>query len=501
MKDKKVVLLILDGWGYNESDYGNAIAMAKTPNYDKLWEKYPHTLLQSSGKAVGLPDGQMGTSEVNHMVIGSGRIIFQDLERINESISNGTLRENESILQAMKYVKEKNSTLHMQGLLSDGGVHSHINHIFALIDIAKEVGVKNLVFHVFTDGRDVPVKSAMKYINLLEDKFKEVGFGRVASIEGRYYAMDRDNQVERLEKAYSAIYKGEGRKFKSAKEAIDYAYAHDETDEFILPSVIEDKDGEINAVGVDDAVIFVNYRSDRARELTERVISDPNLKKHFVAMAQYSDNLDCQVAFPQENVPNTFSEVVSKAGLEQLKVAETEKFNHVTYFFNCRKLNAFEGEDRIIIDSYSDIPTHDKKPQMRAEDITREVVQDITEKVHDVIVLNICNADMLGHTGNIPAAVSGIEIVDKCIGKIMNVCKKNGYVLVVTADHGNAEEMLYPDGSPETSHSLFPVPFIICDKSVELKENHGNLEDVAPTLLSILGLESPVEMTGSTMIK
>lgn len=498
--NKKLLLLILDGWGYNESEYGNAIMEANTPNFDNLWKEYPHTLLESSGRSVGLPDGQMGTSEVNHMVMGSGRIIFQDLERINKSIENGSLRENKSILQAMQYVVEKNSTLHMQGLLSDGGVHSHMNHILVLVDMAKDTGIKNLVFHVFTDGRDVPAKSALKYIEQLETKFKEVGIGKIATVGGRYYAMDRDNQMDRLEKGYLAIEKGEGLRFKSAKEAVEDAYQRGETDEFITPSVIEDKDGEVNAVGVDDAVIFVNFRSDRARELTNRMIVDPNLKKHFVAMAQYTDGMDCSIAFPQENIPNTFSEVVSKNGLTQLKIAETEKFNHVTYFFNCRRLEAYEGEDRIVIDSYSDIPTHDKKPQMRARDITREALQDIEGKVHDVIVMNICNADMLGHTGNIPATVEGLEIVDECIGKLKDVCEKNDYEFVITADHGNAEEMLYPDGTPETSHSLFPVPFIIADKDVKLKEKHNGLDDVAPTLLSMIGIRKPEEMTGNSMI-
>lgn len=498
---RKLLLLILDGWGYNESEYGNAILQANTPNFDNLWKEYPHTLLESSGKSVGLPDGQMGTSEVNHMVMGSGRIIFQDLERINKSIENGTLRENKSILQAMQYVVEKESTLHMQGLLSDGGVHSHINHIFSLIDMAKEVGVRNFVFHVFTDGRDVPVKSALKYIEQLEKKLEETGIGRIGTIEGRYFAMDRDNQMERLEKAYLAIQKGEGLKFKSAEEAIEKAYERGETDEFITPSVIENKEGEINAVGVDDAVIFVNFRSDRARELTNRMIADPQLKKHFVAMSQYSDDMDCSIAFPQEDISNTFSEVVSKNDLTQLKIAETEKFNHVTYFFNCRKLKAYEGEDRIVIDSYSDIPTHDKKPQMRARDITREAVQDIEDKVHDVLVLNICNADMLGHTGNIPATIKGLEIVDECIGKLKDVCEKNKYEFILTADHGNAEEMLYPDGTPETSHSTFPVPFIIANKDIVLNEVHSGLDDIAPTLLSILGIQLPKEMTGTSMIK
>ena len=501
MGKNKLVLIILDGWGYNEDPYGNAIKMAKLPNFNGFMEEYPHTLLESCGKYVGLPDGQMGTSEVNHMVIGSGRIVFQDLERINHSIKNGTLRENESILQAMKYVAENNTTLHLQGLLSDGGVHSHINHIFALIDMAKDVGVKNLVFHVFTDGRDVPIKSAMKYIDMLENKFKEVGIGRIASIEGRYYAMDRDNNMDRLEKAYDAIYKGEGRKFKNAKEAIDYAYSNGETDEFIVPSVIESKEGEINSVGVDDAVIYVNFRSDRARELTNKVISDERYKKHFVAMAQYSDNLDCSIAFPQEHISNTLSEVLSKNKLTQLKISETEKFNHVTYFFNCKKLDAFEGEDRIIIDSYSDIPTHDKKPQMRAKDITREMLQDIREQVHDVIVANICNADMLGHTGNIPATIEGLQIVDECLGNIKQACDENGYTVLITADHGNAEQMLYPDGTPETSHSLFPVPFIILDKKYKIKEKHGNLECIAPTILDMLNIDKPEEMTGESLVE
>lgn len=498
---KKLLFLILDGWGHNESDYGNAIHMAKKPNFDNLWNNYPHTLLESSGESVGLPKGQMGTSEVNHMVMGSGRIIFQDLERINQSIEDDTLRENQSLVQAMKFVVEKNSTLHMQGLLSDGGVHSHINHILALIDIAKQVGVKNLVFHVFTDGRDVPVKSALKYIELLENKFKETGIGRIGTVEGRYFAMDRDNQVDRLEKAYLAIQKGEGLKYKSAKEAVEEAYSRGETDEFITPSVIENKEGEINSIGVDDAVIFVNFRSDRARELTNRMISDPNLKKHFVAMAQYSDDMDCSIAFPQSNIPNTFSEVISKNGLTQLKIAETEKFNHVTYFFNCRKLTPYEGEDRIVIDSYSDVPTHDKKPQMRARDIAREAIQDMEDSVHNVIVMNICNADMLGHTGNIPATVEGLEIVDECIGELKETAQKNGYTFVITADHGNAEEMLYPDGTPETSHSTFPVPFIIADKDITLKENHSGLNDIAPTLLSILSIQLPSEMTGTSIIK
>jgi 2,3-bisphosphoglycerate-independent phosphoglycerate mutase len=431
-------------------------------------------------------------------------VIFQDLERINQDIENEKIRENAAIRQAMEHVCSKGSTLHMQGLLSDGGVHAMQDHWYALISMAQKIGVENLVAHVFTDGRDTPPKSAMKFVSDLQAFMDDLGLGRIATLSGRYYAMDRNNNWDRVEKAYKAIVSRDShRRYQSAPEALEDAYNRGETDEFMEPMIIEDKKGEISAVGVDDAVIFVNFRSDRAKELTKKFMDDgPVRKRNFVAMTQYDDNLDCQIAYPQETVENTLGEVLSEAGLTQLRISETEKFNHVTYFFNCRKSAVLEGEDRLLLDTRSDIP-FDKQPQMRARDITREIVQDVSDNVHDVIIANICNADMIGHTGNIDATVKGVEVVDQCLGEIFEVCRRENYIMIVTADHGNAEEMLYPNGEPETSHSKFPVPFIVVlDDDIKLRQNidHAGLDEIAPTVLKLLDIEKPKEMTGTSLV-
>ncbi len=503
-KYKNIVLLILDGWGYNEEIYGNAVKQANTQVFDMLWEKYPHTLLKTSGNAVGLPEGQMGTSEVNHMVMGAGRVIYQDLEKINQDIKNDRFRENKSIVEAMEYIRDSGNTLHLQGLLSDGGVHSHQQHWYAILSMAKKIGVENVVVHIFTDGRDTPPKSAIRFVSDLQEFMSKLGLGEIATISGRYYAMDRNNNWDRIEKAYKVIVKSEGETYKSPVEAIEKAYEKGQTDEFMEPVVIESKEGEKHAVGTDDAVIFINFRTDRAKEITRKMLEDGAVSKdRFVAMTQYDDKLDCQIAYPQETISNTLGETISKNGLTQLRISETEKFNHVTYFLNCRKSNTLEGEDRILLDSYSDIP-YDEKPEMRASDITRELIQDINDKVHNFTIANLCNADMIGHTGNLEAAITAIEVLDESVEKIYNACRENDYALIITADHGNAEEMLYPDGTPETSHSKFPVPFILTlTEFNELYKPEGGagLKDLAPTILTLMDLDIPEEMTGESLVK
>ena len=501
-KQEKVVLLILDGWGYREEKDHNAIAQAKTLNYDRLWREYPHAVLAAAGLSVGLPEGQMGTSEVNHMTIGAGRVIFQDLVKIDQAIKQDNMASNEAIRKAMEHVKKHQSCLHLQGLVSSGGVHSHQEHFYALLSLAKKVGVSQVAVHVFTDGRDTAPKSALKYVRELQDFMDKLGLGRIASVTGRYWAMDRDSNLERTEAAFAAITKGEGRKYTSALEAVEDAYSRQETDEFIKPSVIEIEPGEEGCVSSNDAVISVNFRSDRAVQLSQKFLQSDIENLDYVTMSQYRQEFDCRVAFPSEAVENTLGEVIARAGLKQLRITETEKFNHLTYFFNCKKMEALEGEDRMMLDSYSDIATHDEKPEMRTPDIAREIVEDIKAEAHAVIFANLCNGDMVGHSAKIEPVKQGIEVIDQALGEIVQAGLTHGYHIIITADHGNAEEVFDTGtGEPVTSHTINPVPFILVSgKYNDLSKKKGELQDVAPTVLRLLDLSQPTEMTGESLV-
>jgi 2,3-bisphosphoglycerate-independent phosphoglycerate mutase len=499
---EKVILIILDGWGIKEPYEGNAIARAKTPTWDKVWAKYPKAILQVSGEDVGLPEGQMGTSEVNHYTIGAGRIAYQDLVKINHAIKTGSYADNPVFVGAFDHVKKHNSTLHIKGLLSPGGVHSHQEHVFELLKAASKHGVTKAYLHLYTDGRDVLPKSAKKYVAELEAKIAEIGLGKIASIGGRYYAMDRDHNWDRVDKAFEVLTQKGGKRYKTAAEAIEAAYEAGITDEYIEPAHIEVSPGEEGCISTDDAVIFVNFRNDRPRQITERFIEKGPENLFFATMTQYNPHYPVAVAFPPESIDRTLGEVLSEHEVKQLRITETEKFAHLTFFFNCKHEEAYEGEDRIMFDSYSDVKTHDEKPEMRALDIAKMIVADIEGDGHQVIMTNLCNGDMVGHTSNIEAALKAVETVDEAMSLIIPVAEKHGFHIMITADHGNAEEMIdEKTGEKLTQHSLNPVPFVlISPKYKKIVRDSGLLSDLAPTILTILGLPVPKEMTGSSFV-
>ncbi len=496
--------MILDGYGISKSREGNAIASARTPNLDRLFSTYPHSELESSGESVGLPEGQMGNSEVGHLNIGAGRIVYQDLTRITKSIRDGDFFRNKELIHAMENVKTNQSSLHLLGLLSDGGVHSHITHLYALLELAKEQGVKKVFVHAFLDGRDVPPKSALTYIEEAEKKMKELG-GEFATISGRYYAMDRDKRWERVEKAYDAMAAGNGITAGSAADAIENAYARGETDEFVTPSVILKNKRPVSMIADNDSIIFFNFRSDRAREITRAFIEDnfngferrshPNTR--FVCLTKYDETFDVTVAFPPESLKNILAEVLSRHHLRQLRIAETEKYAHVTFFFNGGVEVPFEGEDRILVPSPK-VPTYDLQPEMSAFPVTGEVVKAVFSGKYDVVILNYANCDMVGHTGIFEAAVKAVEAIDLCIGRVFEAAKKADGLLIITADHGNAEKMIDESGGIHTAHTSNLVPFLVCEKGIRL--GNGILADIAPTLLELLGIEKPDEMTGKSLI-
>ncbi len=514
MSKNKVILIIMDGWGHSEVEKGNAVKAARKPNFERLWAKYPHLYIKTDGESVGLPEGQMGTSEVNHMTIGAGRVIFQDLVKINKTIGEDKLAEIDAIKAAMEHVKKHDSTLHIKGLLSDGGVHSHQDHFYGLLNTAKRFGIDKVLLHIYTDGRDTAPKSAKKYIAELEDFMQKIGIGRVASISGRYFAMDRDNNWDRIDIAYNAMVKGQGPTFRNSLEAIEAAYDRNETDEFVTPSIITDSTeerleeieqqtkGEAGTIGTNDAIIFANFRSDRGVQITQKFIDSGIENLHYTTMTHYRDDLHVNVAFPPETVENNLSDIISDANLKQLRITETEKYNHVTFFFNSKRDGASEGEDRMVLDSNSDIKTHDIKPEMRAYDIANFVINDIQGELHDLIVTNFPNPDMVGHTANFPAVVRAVEVVDECIGKIADAALAHNYDLIITADHGNAEELIdLQTGEPKTSHTLNLVPcIIVSNKDLKVKKDKSTLIDIAPTVLSLLGLPKPIEMDGESLI-
>lgn len=505
---KPLLLCIMDGFGLNPSDEGNAVHMAKTPNLDRFFAQYPNTALNASGLAVGLPEGQMGNSEVGHTNIGAGRIVYQELTRITKSIDDGDFFENAELLAAAENCKKHNSALHIMGLLSDGGVHSHIKHIYAVIELAKRAGLSKVYLHCFLDGRDVPPSSGKDFVLQLEDKLKEIGVGKIATVMGRYYAMDRDNRWDRVEKAYAAMTRGIGEQCESAADAVQKSYDNDVTDEFVIPAVVTENGAPVGMIAENDSVVFCNFRPDRARQIT-RTFADPAfdgfareyLPLHFVCMTQYDKSMpNVQVAFRPQTLENTFGEYISSKGLTQLRIAETEKYAHVTFFFNGGVEAVSEGEDRALINSPK-VATYDLQPEMSAYQVTDELLSRLDSGKYDVVILNFANCDMVGHTGVIPAAVKAVETVDECVGKVADKVLSMGGKMLITADHGNADQMIDPkDGEPFTAHTTFPVPFLVLGVGDVQLRSGGCLADIAPTMLQLLGLPQPAEMTGKSLV-
>ncbi|MDD5899299.1 MAG: 2,3-bisphosphoglycerate-independent phosphoglycerate mutase [Lachnospiraceae bacterium] len=506
MSKKTTVLMILDGYGIENKAEGNAIAQAKKPVMDKLMSMYPVVKGEASGLAVGLPDGQMGNSEVGHTNIGAGRIVYQMLVKISKSIKDGDFFENKALVAAMDNCKKNGSALHLMGLLSPGGVHSHMEHLYGLVEMAKRNGLDKVYVHCFLDGRDVPPSSAAEYMEEAAAKLKEIGVGKIATIAGRFYAMDRDNAWDRVEKAYNALVFGEGVEETCPVQAVKNSYANGVTDEFMLPTVIE-KDGMIKE---NDSVVFFNFRPDRARQIT-RAFVDPDFagftrrngffNTTFVCMAQYDAEMpNVLVAFPPEELTMTFGEYLAKNGKTQLRLAETQKYAHVTFFFNGGEEKQFEGEDRILVNSPK-VATFDMQPEMSAYEVADKLVEAINSEKYDVIVVNFANPDMVGHTGIMEAAVKAIEAVDECVGKAYDALMAKNGQMFICADHGNAEKLIDADGTPFTAHTTNPVPFVLVnyDKAYTLREG-GCLADIVPTLIEMMGMEQPKEMTGKSLL-
>ena len=503
---KKAVLIILDGYGLAAPTAGNAIAQAKKPNLDRLFSQNPCTTLSASGRDVGLPEGQMGNSEVGHTNIGAGRVVFQILPKMSQEIANGKFFENPVYIKAMEDAKAGGKALHIMGLLSTGGVHSHLSHIFAILDMAKQRGVEKVYVHCFLDGRDVAPKSGAGFVRQLQDKCDELGNARIATVQGRFYGMDRDKRWDRVEAGYNAIVCGEGHLDPDAVHAVEASYAEDVTDEFVKPTVIC-PEGVINQ---GDSVIFMNFRPDRAREMTW-ALNLPDFdgfarKKtvyplSYVCTAQYDESLPLPIAYPPEEIDNTLGDYISAKGLKQFRVAETEKYAHVTFFFNGGVEKQTEGEERCLVPSPKEYPTYDLIPQMSAEKVADKCVEAIASDEYALVVCNFANCDMVGHTGVMDAAVTAVETVDACMGRIMDeVAKHPDTVLLVTADHGNADCMFDDSGKVNTAHTTNPVPFTVCEEGITLAEG-GRLADIAPTILAVMGLEQPKEMTGRSLIQ
>ena len=504
---KPVILMILDGFGVGleAEKRGDAIKAAKKPNIDKLFAENPVTKIGASGLDVGLPDGQMGNSEVGHTNIGAGRIVYQELTRITKSIEDGEFFENEALLKAVDNAAQEGKALHIMGLLSNGGVHSHNTHMYTIVELAKKKGVKNVYVHAFLDGRDVPPTSGKDFVEECANKLKEIGLGKIATVMGRYYAMDRDNRWDRVEKAYSAMVYGEGNKACCPVKAVEESYANDVTDEFVVPTVCE----ENATVKPGDSIVFFNFRPDRAREIT-RTFVDPEFKGFerkngffpltYVCMTQYDASMpNVEVAFKPQSLKNTIGEYISNKGMTQLRIAETEKYAHVTFFFNGGVEQPYEGEDRILVKSPA-VATYDLQPEMSAYEVTDKLVAAIKTGKYDMIILNYANCDMVGHTGVFEAAVKAVEAVDECVGKVVTAIREMDGVALITADHGNADKMIDTDGSPFTAHTTNLVPFCVVGYPCELREG-GRLADIAPTMLKIMGLPQPAEMTGESIIK
>lgn len=509
--NKPLVLMILDGWGDRSETSCNAICLANPKNFYNLRAKYPNTLLNCSGKEVGLPEGQMGNSEVGHLNMGSGRVVYQEITRISNAIEDNSFYKNEEFLKAINYAKNHQGAVHLMGLLSDGGVHSHLDHLFALLLMCKNNGLSKVFVHGLLDGRDVAPKSALQYIAATEKRMQELGVGKIATLSGRFYGMDRDNRWERIEKYYQAMVRGEGVKAPNSYAAINSSYEARITDEFVEPVVIVDEKGSaIGTVNDGDSIIFFNFRADRAREITRAFVDDDFKhfarkvvpKTYFVCMTQYDATIKAPVAFSPQNLNNTLGEVLSYNGLKQLRIAETEKYAHVTFFFNGGVEEPNLGEERILIPSPR-VETYNLKPEMSAYEVTDQVIEEINKDIYDVIILNYANPDMVGHTGVLDAAIKAVETVDECLQKVVDVVLAKKGTVIITADHGNCETMACPDtGIPYTAHTLEKVPFILVnDKYLNATlYEEGSLRDIAPTMLDLLDLGIPEEMTGKTLI-
>ena len=508
MKNNLTMLMILDGFGENSEEKANAVKLSNTPNIDKLMKTCPTTQIYTSGLNVGLPDGQMGNSEVGHTNIGAGRVVYQELTRITKSIEDGDFFSIPEFIEAIENCKKYNSKLHILGLLSDGGVHSHIRHLYALLELAKRKDFEDVYVHCFMDGRDTPPASGESYITALEEKMKEKGVGKIASISGRFYAMDRDKRWQRIQKAYDALVNGIGEKATSSISAIESSYQKEVFDEFIEPTIILNGENPVATIGEHDSVIFFNYRPDRAREIT-RTLVDPDFKEfetkplnlYYVCMTSYDETMpNVKIAFKKAELKNTFGEYIAQKGLTQLRIAETEKYAHVTFFFNGGEEKQYKGEERILVPSPK-VETYDLKPEMSAYEVTEKVLEAINNKKYDCIILNYANPDMVGHTGNLEAAIKAIETIDECVGKVVEAVEEQNGILIITEDHGNAEQMIdYKTGDPHTAHTTNPVPLILVGmENAKLKQ--GKLADLAPTMLDIMGLEKPEEMTGESLIE
>lgn len=508
-RPKPLALIIMDGYGLGKNNDANAIKQANTLNIDRLWSEFPHTKLGASGLSVGLPEGQMGNSEVGHLNIGAGRIVYQDLTRVSESIKKGAFYSNDVFVSAIKHVREKQKKLHLYGLLSDGGVHSHINHLYALLELAKKEKIENIFIHAFLDGRDVAPDSAVEYIRILQEKINEIGVGEIATVQGRYYAMDRDKRWERTEKAYRAMVYGEGPSYRDPIQAIKESYEKSIYDEFVMPTVILDEfDHPRATIESEDAIIFFNFRPDRAIQISQ-VFTNKDFRGfdrgdefprdlYYVCLTQFSESIEGYVAYKPTNLDNTLGEVLCQNDIQQLRIAETEKYPHVTYFFNGGREEELPCETRILIPSPK-VATYDLQPEMSAYEVTEAVLREIEADNFDVIILNFANCDMVGHSGLIEPTIKAVEVVDENIGKIVEKIQEKDGIALITADHGNADLMKDKKGNVVTSHSTNPVPLIITKKGLDLRED-GVLADIAPTILELLKIEKPDEMTGSSII-
>jgi 2,3-bisphosphoglycerate-independent phosphoglycerate mutase len=512
-KMKPVLLVVLDGWGLRAQREANAIAIAGTPNMDALARDYPHAALETSGLSVGLPEGQMGNSEVGHTNLGAGRIVYQDLVRINRAVEDGSFYKNDALLLAARRARESGGALHLLGLVSDGGVHSHVDHLHACLELARREGVARVFVHAFMDGRDTPPRSGLEYMRQVENRLRETGYGKVATVCGRYWAMDRDKRWDRVQLAYQAMVKGEGYKVASGVAALERSYGAGEGDEFVKPSVVVDGDGKpIGSIRDGDAVLFFNFRSDRAREIT-RALADPAFKDFdrgtppqlsaYVCMTRYDETFTYPIAYEPQDLSEIFPEIVSRAGLRQLRTAETEKYAHVTFFFNGGRETVFQNEDRILVPSPREVKTYDLKPEMSAREVADKLIQALLSGKYGFVLANFANPDMVGHTGILDAAVKAVKVVDECIGRIWLACQKAGIAMLITADHGNCEMMVDPvTGEPHTAHTLNPVPFILADpdfRGAKLRPK-GVLADVSPTALQVMGLPQPKEMKGLGLV-
>lgn len=508
MPKQPVALIILDGFAFRDEVKGNAVAQSKKPNFDRYWNNFPHATLTACGEAVGLPDGQMGNSEVGHLNIGAGRIVYQSLTRIHKSIREGDFFRNEQFLAAVEHAKSNNSKLHVMGLLSDGGVHSHYEHLFALLKLAKANGLQEVYVHGFLDGRDVGPTTALGYIEETEKQMSEIGVGKFASIHGRYYAMDRDKRWDRVGLTYNALVDGVGQTASSARAGVESSYAREVVDEFVIPFVITEEGKPVATIDTNDAVVFFNFRPDRAIQLSTVFTNDAFdgfklSEKHptnlqFVTFTHYSVDVNALVAFENKDLVNTVGEVIANNGLTQLRIAETEKYPHVTFFMSGGREAKFAGEERILIASPK-VATYDLKPEMSAYEVTDALLKEIAADKFDAILLNYANPDMVGHSGMLEPTIKAIEAVDECLGKVVDAILAKGGTAIITADHGNSDEVITLEGEPMTAHTTNPVPVIVTKPGVQLAED-GILADLAPTMLALLGVEQPAEMTGKSLI-